>query len=116
MSKYFSKKELACKCGCGKSDISEELLSKLDDLREVFGRPIVLSSACRCVAHNKSSGGSPDSSHMKGLAADIRCIDSGTRLILVSQLLKLGFDRVGIAKDFIHVDVDKDKPKCIYLY
>lgn len=114
MAKYFTDKEFTCKCGCGFNNISADLVEVLDDLRENLGQPIKLNSACRCEDHNKKVGGSSTSSHVKGLAVDISCQDSTLRHNILKFLLndsKNRVSRIGIAKTFIHIDIDNDKPK-----
>jgi len=46
---------------------------------------------------------------MYGLAADIKCTNSIDRFHLVFLLQETGFQRIGIADNFIHVDLDFDK-------
>lgn len=86
-----------------------DFLLKLDKAREISGIPFVINSAFRTPEHNKKVGGSKNSSHLKGLAVDIRAKDSTTRFNIISSLLAVGFNRIGIADTFIHVDDDKDK-------
>ena len=43
----------------------------LDPLREAYGRPIHVTSGYRCPRLNRLVGGSPNSQHMRGEAADI---------------------------------------------
>ena len=43
----------------------------LDPLREVWGRPIKVTSGYRCPELNKAVGGVPQSQHMAGEAADV---------------------------------------------
>jgi hypothetical protein len=38
------------------------------------------------------------------------------RSILLPALIHAGFTRIGIAKTFIHADVDDKKPNAIWLY
>jgi len=71
ISKYFSREEFACECGCGFAAVDKELLDLLNLVRERFGRPITINSGCRCEKHNKKVGGKPESYHLKGMAADI---------------------------------------------
>ena len=111
--RYFSASEFVCRCGCGLNNISLELVYKLDELRCLFGSPIVVNSACRCPSHNLSVGGSSSSSHLYGLAVDIKVLNSLDRFKLVELALKLGFNRVGIAKDFIHLDIDNVKTSSV---
>ena len=119
LTKHFTKEEFDCQCKCGNGDviISEKLVYELETVREYYGKPMRITSGIRCLAHNRKIGSRDTSSHIKGLAADISCTDMGTRLELVKRLLRDGeFTRLGINRDFIHVDVDYDKPKGIFLY
>lgn len=106
LTENFSKKEFACKCGCGFDDINPELVSKLQEIRDHFENPIIISSGCRCEIHNKSQGGAPASAHLKGLAADILCSDNGRRFELLSLAMER-FARIGINSRFIHMDIDR---------
>lgn len=48
----------------------EKLLSRLNFLREVWGKPMVVTSGYRDPGHNAQVGGAPRSNHMRCLAAD----------------------------------------------
>jgi len=116
ISAHFSLKEVQCHCGCGFSIINKELLEKLELARLLACRPFIINSWCRCKAYNDSLPNSvPDSAHLKGLAVDIAIAESTTSIILKS-LRKAGFIRIGIAKKFIHVDIDADKPQVEWKY
>jgi len=91
----------------GNMDIN--FLLKLDKAREISGIPFVINSAFRTHLENRRVGGSKDSSHLKGLAVDISCTDSIKRHKIINSLIHVGFNRIGIATTFIHVDDDKDK-------
>lgn len=92
-------------------------LSMLDRARAIAKIPFVINSGYRTKAHNEAVGGKEDSAHPKGYAADIKCLTSRDRQIIVSALLKVGFTRIGIGKNFIHVDSDPSKPQnVIWLY
>ena len=99
MSKYF--KEIEYK-------MDEDFLAKLDDAREFAGFPFFINSAYRSPDHPESIK-NPTSSHIKGLAVDIRVMDSKTRYLIVDALMHVGFNRIGIADTFIHVDDDRNK-------
>ena len=64
LSKHFSKKEFACKDGCGFDTPSKELIDALEELRGVLGRKLIISSGCRCSSHNAMVRGSPKSQHL----------------------------------------------------
>ena len=49
------------------------LASKLEEVRELLGYPIVITSGYRCPDLNFAIRGSRNSQHMEGLAADILC-------------------------------------------
>jgi len=110
--KHFKLEEFNCPC-CGQCDMDESLLQKLDKARDIAGIPFHVNSGYRCKEHNKSIGGSPNSSHLKGLAADIRTATIKDRYTILKALLFVGFNRIGIGKNFIHVDIDKDKTQNI---
>lgn len=114
--KYFKMSEFECKCGCGVNNMSQKTLDKIDKARELAGIPFVISSACRCPKHNKDVGGVDNSSHVATSekeceAIDVKVTDSRERYIVVFAMLSAGFNRIGIAKDFIHCDTDLTKPK-----
>jgi hypothetical protein len=46
---------------------------------------------------------------MYGLAVDIKCNNSTDRFHLIYLLQETGFQRIGVAGSFIHVDIDFDK-------
>jgi len=118
--KYFKESEFNCNCGeCNKgfNDINVRLKLNLELARAASGVSYSLSSAMRCATHNKNERGKSDSSHLRGLAVDIKVSNSYNRFRILSGLIKAGFNRIGIAKTFIHADVDLDKdPEVIWLY
>lgn len=93
-----------------------DFLQKIDKARDLYGHPIKINSGYRTPGHNKAVGGVRQSSHLLGVAADIHCNTSTGRMELVKALVDAGFTRIGIAKYFIHVDTDPNKPKALWLY
>ena len=89
--------------------MDKELLEMLDDVRDKFDKPIHINSGYRTPQHNEAVGGTENSSHLKGLAVDIACDNSIDRFDLINCLLDVGFNRIGVAKTFIHADIDPDK-------
>ena len=51
----------------------------LDPLREAYGKPIRVTSGYRCPQLNRLVGGSPNSQHMRGEAAEIEAYSPYTR-------------------------------------
>ena len=116
--RYFQMKEFDCP-DCGENKMNEEFLERLDKAREYAVAPFVISSGYRCKSHNEAVGGSLNSSHMKGLAADIVVRDSRQRYKILMGLIGTGFNRIGInsKRNFIHVDLDTTKPpNVIWIY
>jgi len=107
LSEHFSRWEFACRCGCGFDDVDQELVSALEALRLKLGKPINITSGCRCEEHNSAVGGVFNSAHTRGTAADIACQGGINRFEMVEQAMFI-FDRIGVARTFIHVDVDEE--------
>lgn len=99
MSKYFKEIE---------QNMNKDFLFVLDEAREFAGIPFVINSAYRSPNHPLSIK-NPSSSHIKGLAVDIKATDNATRFKIVEALISVGFTRIGIADTFVHVDLDFDK-------
>lgn len=110
--KYFTVKELECKCGkCGGGDhMNPSFMLKLEYLREACGFPFVLSSAYRCADHNKAVSDTGYSGpHVQGQAVDI--LVSGERAYrLIMYAIKYGFTGIGISQKgphesrYVHLD------------
>ena len=111
MTEHFSRSEFACRCGCGRADVDLRLVSRLEMVRRVLDRPMVITSGARCPEWNRAVGGKPNSAHLQGTAADIQCERSLERFELVREALAAGFRRVGIARDFVHLDLADDLPQ-----
>ena len=94
--------------GSGKN-MNYELLEMIDKAREIYGKPIRVNSGYRTQSHNQKVGGVNSSSHLKGLAIDVACVRSSDRFEMLTALLEVGFNRIGVASTFIHVDIDKNK-------
>jgi uncharacterized protein YcbK (DUF882 family) len=110
MTRYFKLSEFACRCGCGLEEVDTKLISSLELMREVYARPIRITSGVRCPAHNRAVGGAPTSVHLEGLAADLAVRDSLERYLLVDLAIAAGFRRIGVAKSFIHIDLSPRAP------
>ena len=50
----------------------EYTLQRLDKIREIYGKPIIISSGYRCKQLNDLVGGAPNSQHLSGFAVDIQ--------------------------------------------
>jgi hypothetical protein len=121
--KHFKPREFTCNCRglCDHSDaISPELVAKLDVIRDLMGTPLTITSGTRCERYNRHAGGRRGSAHVPkdgvSRAADVFCPDSAFRFAFLTAALPL-FNRIGIGKDFIHVDDDPTQPSnLIWVY
>jgi len=108
----FTPDEFACPCGC--ENITDAMFVKrLQAARTIADTFFIILSGHRCPDYNREVGGVEDSSHIKGLAVDIRCTSSTNRMTIEKALLLAGFNRIGIGENFIHVDMDTEKPQNI---
>lgn len=101
--------------GSGKK-MNKYVLDRLDVARGGAGIPFKINSGYRTKEHNKKVGGSKTSSHLGGWAVDIHCTDSRSRERIVHHLIMAGFQRIGIAKTFVHADIDPHKQPALWLY
>lgn len=106
--KFFSDSEV--------EGLKDEFVTKLEKAREIAGIPFIITSGFRTPEKNKSVIGSvSDSSHLKGLAVDLRVRSSREAALIIDAAKAADIDRRGIYVDsywnprHIHLDVDKEK-------
>lgn len=115
VSPHFNLREFQCKgnnCCAGAVKVDSELLEKLEQLRVRLGKSLILSCGYRCPQHNEKVGGTPNSFHTQGIAADVRTTNLGMSPLEVARIARdIGFTGVGVydgyhnKRGFIHVDV-----------
>lgn len=112
LSKNFTVKEFACSDGTDTVFISLALVNLLQKIRDHFGKAVIINSAYRTEAHNKSIGGATYSQHKYGLAADIHIngVTSKEIAAYVETLLPSS-GGIGIYKNFCHIDVRRVKSR-----
>lgn len=115
LSTNFTVKEFACKDGSDEIVINTDLVDKLQKARNYFGKPIIITSAYRTKTYNTKVGGSPNSQHILGYAADIY-IAGVTPKQLYDYFNKLmpNTGGVGLYDGFCHVDVRAKKSRWDY--
>ncbi len=108
VAESFHLREFQCKDGSHQVVLHSELLRRLQDLRSALGRPVIINSGYRNPGHNARVGGSPDSFHQRGMAADIvvRGLPSA-KLGAVAR--EAGFRGIGTYSSFVHVNVREKK-------
>ena len=108
--KHFRRDEFSCRCGCGKSDMKPEFMGRLQALRMIWGKPMIITSGYRCANHPservKAQPGT--GTHSQGIAADIG-ISGADAVSLLRLALDANFTGIGIQQKgngrFIHLDI-----------
>ena len=120
-TKYFKHSELACKstgkvvlCRPGYKRVGNMKMfyigfgERMDELREKWGKPLIVTSVCRSAEHNKTVGGNPRSLHVYDfphwptggtIAADFAETSNEFRELAY----EMGFS-IGLGKTFTHCD------------
>ena len=106
MSEHFTAEEFACHCGCGFDTPVPELVEVLELIRFSINEPVYLNSCCRCPDHNAAVGGSRQSWHMQGQAADISADDKEERFWIVAAAIDAGATDIGVYDWGVHIAVD----------
>ena len=87
----------------------------LDPARRAFGKPIRVNSGYRCKKLNSIIGGSANSQHLTGCAADLDGGDRDDNRRLAKLIVELGlpFDQLIDEKNFswVHVSHNPDGPQ-----
>ena len=113
--KSFTFDEMACKncphCG-GISDMNEDFMMKLQQLRDACNFPLHVNSGYRCEKKNIDCKGHPNSGHLNqegqgSMAADLR-VERDQARVVIQKAIEMGFS-VGISQSgksgrFVHVD------------
>lgn len=89
------------------------LCEGLERIRSVLGYPIHVNSGYRCAALNKAIGGSKNSQHMTGNAADIICPAFGPPIAICRVIINSGIEFDQIIKEFswVHVAFVEHQPR-----
>ena len=87
---------------------------RLNEARAIAKTAFNLNSAGRCIIHNKAVNGKPDSSHLatediEAKGVDIKTLTSRKRFMIIWALLEVGFNRIFIYPNHLHVDDDETK-------
>jgi len=112
LTEHFTKEEFDSKDG---AEMPQEVFERIQDLavdlellRTFLGVPIKINSGYRSPSHNDYVGGSPNSQHLKGTAADLNTgLDSKYVANVLEGLIRLGLIEqggIGIYDTFVHYD------------
>ena len=89
LSRSFRVREFACRDGSDPLFVDSALVQLLQNIRDHFGAPVVITSGYRTAAHNAAVGGSKSSQHLLGRAADfyVEGVDVATVAAYAETLL-----------------------------
>lgn len=103
VGKHFKVKEFQSKDGHPVVLIDDVLVTMLDQIRDYFGKEVIINSGYRTVSHNAAVGGVANSQHTLGKAADI--VVKG---VLPAAVQSYAYDHlngtVGTYTTFTHID------------
>ena len=110
MYKHFTEEEVQCKCGCEENYMDDDFMRTLDALREVYGHPMVITSAYRCPEHPIERSKRVYGPHTTGRAVDVLVFGKNA-LELLRLAQEIGIHGIGISqnssqnKRFLHLDM-----------
>lgn len=110
LNKNFNRSEFKCQgthC-CGHSaPVHPELIKAIQELRELAGCSLIITSGFRCNQHNIDIGGSENSFHTLGMAVDVYSKNHTPEelALLAEAITAFNSGGIGIYKSWIHVDV-----------
>ena len=106
----FSPAEIACR-GTGKILVNADALDRLQELRVMLGKPLIVNSAYRSPEHNRTVGGARASKHLEGTAFDISMANHDP-VAFIAAARKAGFKGIGTypRSNFVHIDTGPARP------
>lgn len=115
--KNFTEDELKCRCGCGRLNVDNEFLIRIQAFRYMLGLTMNVTSCGRCVKHNKEVGGAANSCHecetKQATALDFYCANNQKAFDLACKCGLFNEVIYYSKKNFIHLGLDR-KQECNY--
>lgn len=110
LNDYFNSNEFDCHCEdpeCKETKIHPALISILTTIRLQYKKPITITSGFRCKEHNENIGGSKNSQHLLGYAADIQ-VHAYAPSKVQEHASDICVPGLGCYSTFTHIDVRDD--------
>jgi zinc D-Ala-D-Ala carboxypeptidase len=109
----FSEDEFKCS-HCGKVDMQPAFMASMQQLRNMYGKPMAITSGYRCPDHPIEAKKSTPGAHASGEACDIG-VQGTDAYHLLRLALALDFTGIGVQQKgggrFIHLDTLRDPPR-----
>ncbi len=108
----FTAREFRCKCSKCKREaphrMAKAFCDRLQQLRNVYGKPLTLQSAWRCKDHPAEAKKRTPGYHNWGFAADIRVTDGAMAYEIQKIAFAMGFTGIAYGEvngvKFVHID------------
>lgn len=86
------------------------IATKMEEVRDLLGKPITVNSGYRCPNLNKVIGGAKASAHMEGLACDFICREFGDPIKIVREISEsiIQFDQLIYEGTWVHIGLAKE--------
>jgi uncharacterized protein YcbK (DUF882 family) len=114
----FRLEEFRCRY-TGECEMHPDHMRRLQQLRGVFGKPMVVTSGYRSKRHPIEAAKATPGEHTHGRATDV-AVQGTDALRLVHLALMAGFTRIGVNQKgtgrFIHLGDSPDFPSTIWSY
>ena len=106
-TKNFTADEFKCQ-HTGQHGIQKHVVDKIQELRDMVGRPLTITSAYRSPLHPIEARKLAPGTHAQGLAVDIKVNGGAERYEIIKCGLLLGATGIGVNKTFVHLDWRED--------
>ncbi len=108
VSKDFTLREFECRgirkgieCCGGLSGVHPATLNPIQLMRDYINKPLIINSGHRCRIYNKHIGGAKNSRHIKLLAVDVSCRNTGLEPEEMADL----FVCFGVVRTIIYIEL-----------
>lgn len=87
------------------------VISRLQPIRDEYGKPIYITSGYRCPELNKKVGGKKNSQHLMGLAADLKWDDDLFTLIAENYAFDQLIEEKSGSTKWIHISFKRENER-----
>ena len=109
----FNEDEFKCK-HCGKTEMRPAFMAKLQQLRNAYGKPMIITSGYRCPDHPIEAAKDKPGAHSTGQACDVAVAGNDAyqllKLALAFEFTGIGVQQKGSGR-FLHLDTLREPPR-----
>ncbi len=108
---------LACSCGhskCDRRKLKQEILDRLQRVRNVRGKSMRVTSGGRCPYHPAEQGRT-DTDHQACVGVDIACANSVERMELNKLAVGFAVDALGVYDNHVHFAWRDELPGVLWI-